>query len=247
MSWLLFRDAVSTWTHLLWMLLALPATVILWRRSQGDRPKQLSFLIFGVTLVICSGSSVLYHAVHRPHHIYWFETLDYIGIYLLIAGSCTPVAFNLLNGRWRWSILTLAWSMALVGICLRLTIGEVHPVIYTGYYMWMGWVLVSCYLELARAVTHRAMSLILVGGLFYSVGATLNLAGWPVLWPGVFGPHEIFHLFVMAGSFTHFWFMFKYIVPFPRQRADDGLEPDPPARLGAEEMPDTLVSGSIQG
>ena len=80
----------------------------------------------------------------------------------------------------------------------------------------MGWGAVICYAEIARVVSHRALVPVVVGGLSYSVGAVLNLLRWPALWPGTFGTHELFHLFVLAGSLAHYLFILKVVVPFVR-------------------------------
>ena len=78
----------------------------------------------------------------------------------------------------------------------------------------MGWGVVVCYARIARVVSHRALIPVVVGGVLYSVGAVINLLQRPALWPGVIGFHELFHLFVIAGSLAHYWFILKVVVPF---------------------------------
>jgi len=224
-----FRDPVSTWTHLLWMILSVPATWLLWSRCRGDRPKQISVLIFGMSLMYCFLGSTLFHAVRVPEpQLEVFATLDYIGIYVLIAGTCTPILFTMLTGWWRLSTLLTIWSLALVGIVIRAAQLDLPPWLSTALYLGMGWSMISCFPELVRVVPHRPLTLVPLGGGLYSVGAALYLAGWPTLWPGVIGSHELMHFFVMAGSATHFWFMLKYVAPFERVEA----RPEPLA-LGA--------------
>jgi hemolysin III len=89
----------------------------------------------------------------------------------------------------------------------------------------MGWGVVVCYARIARVVSHRALIPVIVGGVLYSVGAVINLLQRPALWPGVFGFHELFHLFVIAGSLAHYWFIIAVIVP-----AGDPLEQSPAGR-----------------
>ena len=88
------------------------------------------------------------------------------------------------------------------------------PVLLTCVYLGMGWGVVFCYSEIARILPHCALLPIVVGGLSYTAGAVLNLLRWPALWPGLFGFHELFHLFVLAGSLAHYWFDLKVVVPF---------------------------------
>ena len=120
MHWLHFRDPTNAWTHLVWMLLAIPGTILLWQRARGDRPKHLSLLVFGLGMIACFGFSALYHALPLPsNQLELFLTLDHVGIYLLIAASATGIAFTLLRGRWRWAILGGVWLAAVAGILGR--------------------------------------------------------------------------------------------------------------------------------
>ena len=108
-DWFNFREPVSSWTHFLWLLLAFPGTWLLWRRSRGDRLKRAGMLTFGLGLVLCYGGSWLFHAVRlSPEAVDRFNTLDHIGIYVLIAGSCTPIALVVLRGAWRLSLMLLS-------------------------------------------------------------------------------------------------------------------------------------------
>jgi len=217
MGWLVFREPFSSWSHVVWFLLSLPATVLLWRLSRGDRLKQFGFLVFGLSLTCCFGSSVLYHCVRLPPtQLGWFETLDFIGVYLLIAGTVTPVALVVLQGRWRWGILGAVWLIGSSGIGLRLAGVPLSRFFSTGIYLGMGWAVVLAYFELAERLGHRAMWPSVLGGVLYTVGAVLNHLNWPALWPGAFSAHELWHLFVMAGSLSHFCLMLWVVVPFQR-------------------------------
>jgi hemolysin III len=212
------REPVSAWSHGVGLLLALPGTLLLWRCSGGDPGKRLSLLVYGLSLAFCYAASTLYHGVRLPaDRVGAFARLDGVGIFALIAGSYTPPAWCLLRGRWRWWTLTTVWGVAALAALLIATGRHFSPVLSTCVYLGLGWGVVACYRELERAVPRRAMLPIAVGGLSYSVGAVLNLFRWPVLWTGVFGSHELFHLFVLAGSLAHYWFMLKVIVPFVRQ------------------------------
>jgi hemolysin III len=238
MDWLVFREPFSAWTHGVWLLLALPGTWLLWRGGRGDWFKQLSLLIFGLSLICCFAGSTLFHAVRLPsQELAPFARLDYIGIFLLIAGSYTPAAFTLLRGWWKWGTLTVVWLLAALGIALRVQTAWIPPVLSTSLYLAMGWAAVLCYDNFARVLSHRAMVPVLLGGLFYSIGAVINEAHWPVLWPGIFSAHELMHLFVMAGSLAHFWFMLKCVVPFERRAAEGAPwedEPDEDVFAGTE-------------
>jgi hemolysin III len=217
MEWWSVREPFNAWSHAAWMLLAPPATLLLWHCSRGDRLKQLGLVVFGLCLTFCFAGSALYHGIRGPEEdIEWYAAVDAIGVHLLIAGTITPVALVLLSGRWRLGVLTLAWGLAALGIGLRLGAVPLSRAVSTSIYLGMGWGMLTCYAELVRVLSHRAVRPALVGGVLYSVGAVLNHLHWPVLWPGVFSAHEVWHLFVMGGSLGHFWLMLTVVVPFER-------------------------------
>jgi hemolysin III len=215
MSFLDFREPVSAWTHCAGFLLALPATILLWRRTSRQPGKRLALLIYGLTLAFCYSASTLFHGVRgSADSIAGFARLDGVGIFALIAGSYTPLAWCLLRGQWRRWTLVAVWTFAATAITVIAVGRHLSPTLSTCIYMAMGWGVVFCYFEIARAVTHRALLPVVLGGLSYSVGAVLNLLQWPVLMPGIFGSHELFHVFVLAGSAAHYLFILKVVVPF---------------------------------
>src|SRR5262245_13854331 len=110
MNWLIFREPVNAWTHGLWLLLTPLALLVLWRGGRGDRVKQFGFGVFCASLALCYAGSAVSHAVRLSHEqILFYEMLDNIGIYVLIAGTVTPVALVALRDRWQWGTLATAW------------------------------------------------------------------------------------------------------------------------------------------
>jgi len=226
------REPVNAWSHGAGMMLALPVTWVLWKRCSApgcchqleledwrgttryQRNKSLGLLIFGISLILCYGVSAAFHAVQFKGELLGrFQRLDHVGIYLLIAGTYTPVAVALLRGAWSWGTLTTVWTVAIV-CASRVWYGGVLPMwISTLVYLTLGWGALLCYCELARGYSHRTLLPLPVGGVLYSVGALINLARWPVFWPDQFGSHELFHFFVIAGSASHIFFMLKVVVP----------------------------------
>jgi hemolysin III len=209
---LVAREPVSAWTHFTWMVLSLPGTLVLWRLSRGDLLKRVGVAVFGLSLTLCYAGSWLYHSVpaalSEP-----FATADHIGIYLLIAGTTTPIGLVVLRGWWRIGLLSGIWLLAGVGIALRLT--TTLPIRqWTILYLFMGWIGCSMYWELIRRLSRGKVGLILLGGVFYSIGAVINSMGWPNLDPPLFGPHELFHVFVMLGTLLHYYFMIRAVVPY---------------------------------
>ena len=104
------REPVSAWSHCAGLLLALPGILLLWRRSGGDPAKRLSLLVYGLSLAFCYAASTLYHGLRLPaDRLAAFDRLDRVGIFALIAGSYTPLAWGLMRGRWRWGTLATVW------------------------------------------------------------------------------------------------------------------------------------------
>jgi hemolysin III len=239
MDWLPVREPVSALTHFAWMVLAFPATWTLWRLSRGGGPrKRVGLLVFGCTLAICYAGSGLYHSV--PERLAGpFRTLDHIGIYLLIAGTVTPIALVVLPGRWRVALLSAIWTLALAGIVLRLaTPLSIH--VLTVFYLFMGWLGCATYFELLKYLSPARVRLIVWGGVLYSVGAVINAFDWPTLDPPLFGPHELFHLFVMGGSAVHYYFMLVAVLPYRRLAAQPEAAGVAPAALSAAPAPGQL-------
>ncbi len=228
MDFLHFREPVSASSHCAGLLLALAGTAYLWLRSRGPIAKRLSLLVFGLGLASCYAASTLYHGLRLPKaELAAFDRIDRIGIFLLIAGTYTPLVWVLMRGRWRWGTLATVWLVAIVASVKLAIDGPFPPIWTTGLYLAMGWGVVVCYAQLARAVSRRALRPLVAGGLFYSVGSAINLLQWPVLWPGVFGSHELFHLFVLAGSLAHYRLILKVVVPF---EPGGGKVPSDPGR-----------------
>jgi len=250
------REPVNAWSHGAGMVLALPVTYALWKRCAGPKDcsqlaqgagsatyqsvKTLCLLVFGVSLILCYLMSAVFHAVPVTSEPFvQLQRLDHIGIYLLIAGTYTPVAWSLMRGSWWWGTLTIVWMVAFI-CAARVWCGGVMPMwVSTLTYLAMGWGALFCYFELAKTYSHRTLLPLPLGGMFYSVGAVLNLARWPVLFPGVFAAHELFHFLVIAGSACHIFFMHDVVIP-AQQPAPSPRRTNPPRPLskpGGASMP----------
>jgi hemolysin III len=243
----IFREPASAWTHLAGMALSIPGLWLLWERGRGNSGKRISLLSYGVSLILCYGASTLYHGVWVPSdRLGPFIRLDSEGIFALIAGSYTPLAWNLMRGRWRAGTLSVVWGTAISAIALIASGRRFSPILGTSLYLAMGWGVVVCYARVARVISHRGLLPLVLGGLSYSVGAVLNLLSWPALWPGVFGTHALFHLFVIAGSLAHFWFILKVVVPFEWASSEHDSTAAARASDAVTMAADTLGSGDLE-
>lgn len=202
-----FRDPVSGLTHLAGALLSAAGLVaLLWRGVvKGSVWHVVSFAIFGVSLVLLYCASAFYHLLRLSEQgIAAMRRVDHAMIYVLIAGTYTPFCLVPLRGPWGWSLLAVIWSIALVGIFQAVFWLHAPRWLSTVFYLVMGWAVVVATYPLLQTVSPATLLWLLAGGLIYSGGAVLYATKWPNPWPGKFGFHEIWHLFVMGGSVTHF-------------------------------------------
>ena len=138
-------------------------------------------------------------------------------IYFLIAGTYTPICLGPLRGGWGWSIFGVVWGLAILGLFLTIFWIKAPRWLTTGIYLGMGWiVIIAIYpiIVIFRDLNALGSLLwLLAGGIFYTIGGILYGLKWPKLKNKYFSFHEIFHIFIMLGSFCHFWFIFRYILP----------------------------------
>jgi hemolysin III len=210
------REPVSGLAHLAGGLLACVGVVVLLVRaaSAGRTDQLVAFSIFGFSLITLYAASTLYHLLPlSPSGVMRLRRLDHMAIFVLIAGTYTPFCLLALDGGWRVGLLAVVWGLALCGVLLKLLWMEAPRWLSVALYVGMGWVAVVAAPALFRAVPPGGMAWILGGGLVYSAGALVYGLRRPNLVPGVFGFHEVWHLFVVAGRACHFWAVLVYVAP----------------------------------
>lgn len=161
-------------------------------------------VIYGVSAVFLFGASALYHAqkVEEGGTSIW-RKLDHLAIFFMIAGSYTPICWVYLQGGWRWSILGVQWGMALLGTVFKLFVIRTPRYVTVGIYLIMGWVVVIPMHRLYCTMDPATLGLFVWGGVAYTVGAVTYATKRPDPQPGVFGFHEIWHLWVLVAAFLH--------------------------------------------
>ncbi len=211
-----FRDPISGLMHLIAAVFALAGLVALLILGRGDPQKQISFLIYGVSLVAMLSASSIYHLVKtNPRVELFLRKMDHSAIYLLIAGTYTPVCLYFFTGFYRWGLLGIIWGMALAGILVKLFIIRAPRWVTAGIYLLMGWMAVIGLREMLVTMPVGALLWLLAGGLFYSVGAVIYITKKMDFIPGVFGFHEVWHIFVVLGCLSHFILIARYIAAAP--------------------------------
>jgi hemolysin III len=165
-----------------------------------------SSAIFGATLIIAYSSSTLYHAITNEKAKQIFRQFDHASIYLLIAGTYTPIVLVSLGGVWGWSIFSVIWATAIFGIILKFVYPKRFKKLSVILYLIMGWFVVIAIKELMQNMDSGGLWLMLIGGLFYSVGVIFYV------WKSLPYNHAIWHLFVLAGSISHYFMVLWYVV-----------------------------------
>lgn len=211
-----FREPLSALLHLMGGVIALPGLALLLALSRHDPTKLVSLSIYGVSLVALFGASTLLHGLKVSRRLRdWLNRLDHMAIFLLIAGTYTPIVYNLFPRRWRWPVLIAIWSIAFAGMAYKLTCKRIHGFFNVAIYLALGWgaVPLALALRLWPIISPAGFGLLLLGGLIYSVGFVIYYLEWPDPWPNIFGHHEIWHLFVLGGSLCHYLFMLLFVAP----------------------------------
>jgi hemolysin III len=194
--------------------LMLAGTIVLLALSAHDRPKQLSLLVYGLSCLVLFGMSALYHIITwdaRKRAL--LRRLDHANIFLLIAGTYTPIALNTMAGGWRVGILAAVWGLALAGIAVNILPLELPRWLSVGLYLLTGWVALAALPEIGHSLGGGALALLALGGVLYTLGALAYGFKRPALWPRVFGYHELFHAFTIAANAVFFTFMLVYVLP----------------------------------
>lgn len=209
-----FREPVNALTHLFGAILSIVGTIIL--LSYTEIPLTpvviVSILIFGISLVALYTTSGIYHLVHTTDTVLEkLRKLDHSMIFILIAGSYTPFCMLSLTGIWKWSIITIVWSLAIIGITLKMFWINMPRWLSTGFYIGMGWIALFALKPLYDSLSLGGFSFLLLGGIMYTIGGIIYGMKKPNFSPE-FGFHEIFHIFVLLGSFCHYWAIFKYVI-----------------------------------
>lgn len=211
-----FKDPISGFTHLFGAVISLFALIaMVIKYASGGYLNNLvlaSSIIFGLSLILLYTASSVYHLVITSDGVTKvLRKLDHSMIFILIAGSYTPICLISLQGYWRWGIFIAIWSLAILGVLLKVFWFNSPRILSTSFYIFMGWVLVAALKPLSKVLPIAGFVWLFVGGVFYTIGGVIYAVKVPNI-SKRFGFHELFHIFVLMGSFSHFLLVYKYIM-----------------------------------
>lgn len=210
------REPINALTHLTGSLLSLIGTLFLLftttKSPYFSTTSLLSVLIFGISLILLYTTSGIYHLIKaKDCVILKLKKLDHSMIFILIAGSYTPFCMLTLTGIWKWSIIITVWTLAVVGIILKVFWITMPRWLSTSLYIGMGWIAVFALKPLFLSLSKGGFIFLVLGGIMYTIGGIIYGLKKPILSKSI-GFHEIFHIFVMLGSACHYWAVLRYIL-----------------------------------
>ncbi|MEW6086024.1 MAG: hemolysin III family protein [Chloroflexota bacterium] len=199
------REPVNSLTHWAGALLALGGLIALLIVGRDTPAKVISLAIYGVSLIVMFSASATYHMVRvKDRALEIFRKVDHAAIYLLIAGTYTPFCVNAFEGFWKWGMLTIIWSLAITGIVVKVFYIRAPRWLNAGIYLVMGWLALAAAGQMFELLPGRVIGWLITGGILYSLGAVVYITKIFDFKPGVFGFHEMWHIFVLLAAAAHF-------------------------------------------
>lgn len=208
------RDPVSGLTHLGAAIAAACGLVVLLFVGRDSISKVVSLTVYGISLILMFAASATYHLIKAGSQVTRvLRKLDHSAIYLLIAGTYTPICLHFFRGFWQWGLVGTVWLIAAAGITIKLFVLQAPRWVTAGSYLLMGWLALVAAKEIVATLPLGALVGLLLGGLLFTVGAVVYITRKPDFYPGVFGFHEVWHIFVILGCLCHFIVIAVFVAP----------------------------------
>jgi hemolysin III len=199
------REPVNSLTHWGGAILALIGLIALLIVGWSTPAKIISLTIYGISLIAMFSASATYHMVRvKDKTLEIFRKEDHSAIFLLIAGTYTPFCINAFTGFWKWGMLSIVWSLALIGIGVKIFYIGAPRWVNAGIYVLMGWLSVTAAGQMLTALPTWVFAWMVAGGVIYTLGAIIYTTKIFNFKPGVFGFHEVWHIFVLLAAAAHF-------------------------------------------
>ncbi len=199
------REPVNSLTHWAGAILGVIGLIALLIVGWSTPAKVVSLLIYGLSLIAMFSASATYHMVQvKDKVLEIFRKIDHSAIFLLIAGTYTPFCVNAFTGFWKWGMLSIVWSLAVIGIGIKIFYIGAPRWVNAGIYVLMGWMSVASAGQMLTQLPTWVFVWMIVGGVIYTLGAIVYATKIFNFKPGVFGFHEVWHIFVLLAAAAHF-------------------------------------------
>lgn len=199
------RDPVNGLTHLGAAILAFFGLIVLISMAWGNITELVSVLVYGISLILMFAASATYHmTISTPKLIAILRKVDHAAIYLLIAGTYTPFCLTAFSGFWKWGLLSIIWALALIGVGIKVFIIRVPRWVNAGVYLIMGWLVIAAIGEMLKTLSPLTINWLIIGGVIYTLGAIVYITKKLDFRPGIFGFHEVWHVFVIIAAAAHY-------------------------------------------
>ncbi len=202
-----FEEKLNAWTHGFGAILGIAGLALLVSFKEHKNDWSLfSVIIYGLSIIILFSASAIYHSVSNEKRKHYFRIIDHISIYLLIAGTYTPVTLIALNNSLGWPLFWTVWAIAGFGLILKLFFTGKFEIISTLLYLIMGWLIVFDFTNLSDLIGPNGLILFIAGGAFYTIGIIFYAVH------RIPFNHVIWHLFVLGGAICHFLMIFFFVL-----------------------------------
>lgn len=200
------EELLNTLTHALGAVLGVVGLVLMLVKRRDIEWSLFSVLVYGLSIIILFSSSAVYHAAKTERRKHYFRILDHITIYLLIAGTYTPILLLMLNSTKGWLLFWIVWGIAAFGVFLKLFFTGRFEVFSTLLYLVMGWLIVFDFEALTQVMPTNGLLLLFAGGLSYTIGIVFYAIN------KIPYNHVIWHIFVLAGAIFHYLMIQLYVI-----------------------------------
>jgi len=209
------EEVANSVSHGLGFVLAVAGAPLLIATAirRGTLADVVAVSVFAASMALLYLSSTIYHALPPGRTKNAFHVLDHAAIYLLIAGTYTPVAAIVLDPPWNWIVLTMVWGITIGGVVQKGLFPKVPGWISVMMSTILGWLGVFFFWPMIQRLGWLPVGIVLAGGLLYTIGMVFLVTNRPRLWPRVFSYHEVFHIMVVSATSLHFFVIWRYVVP----------------------------------
>ncbi|SHE35749.1 PAQR family membrane homeostasis protein TrhA [Clostridium fallax] len=211
-----FREPINTLTHLIGVIASLIGLIFMITKVYtGENfftPKMAGAIIFGLSLIFLYAASSLYHLVKvSDKALTIFRKVDHSMIFILIAGTYTPICLMILSNPIKTIVLSIVWSLTILGILLKVFWFNCPRALYTSFYIIMGWMALFLIIPIYKTLLLKGLLWLIAGGVLYTIGGIIYAKKSPNIC-SKFGFHELFHVFVLLGSCAHFYLIYNFVL-----------------------------------